>query len=962
MLSHPALLYCLTACTQPFEASPPPAPSGPLQAPPVVMDSACARITFMFSGSSGISVAFPNRDACTDGVVVIPGGPATRSGSGSKNANIPIRLLNRTGYTIESPPTVVLAPGGRMILEPAGGSPNKLTPQNHDSVRAGSWIWQVGGAGTVAAGDSTLVETLVVRLDSPASSAQMTFTVEAQLLSAGGWPLFTTTAPVLDPSKTVAVPGTDVVYFRTSGTLLFKEGVSDQAKQQFFAENGLAVRGVTTSGLFFVSFPDPGESLAALEAFVESIGSKPEVLTFGPDILSGIRENFSARFPTDGLQRTAWFSSGQTPSPLWAMRAIRAPQAWGCETGNYTGSAPAEVGLLEFVHDTQHDELAQSFQSHWSPAEDSALIIASSGQGGLQLRATYHQHAVATGGILTASGDDGRGIAGTAWRTRLQLYSLWTTNRYLLPPSQFHLLRSELARRHPRVLSISAGYRGPTVPLQQRLRIITELANGFRQTLSADLPSLLVVVAADNKKVRVAPASYDSMPNADFILAALLRLRLDPNLSNRIIVVAGTEPGNAFWATNAYDQNEGSNSFTGATDIGAPAHDVIVMDTLANGVVGIRNAVGTSLSAPMVAGAASLLLAMDPSLSAGQFKDYLLRGAQVPRFDSTTGVASATPSVQNVPNATFWQLDVYGALSLLSRERPGAPICGYPVGSGGSYAAPHVVLEKNGPLQPVTDSIKVPGAFDGYLGLITVAPGGRIISVYAQRDSLSNGNQAVIQFNHLGQRLGAQSGVWGGRHYLERYIVDHRQMGFGSSIWQELTLRQPNGDFVAQIPQLKLPDGTVIGTFNPWWIEVSPDARFVAFSAGQGTYVQRFADNSTTYIGDPGSVSWSKDGTRLLVFESDGQTMDFRTYQVDATAHGGFTPGQTASTSSSRVFLYDVSMFAGDDAVFYSGESDSMGGSWVVARPVTALAVNGTEGAVPARGFRNIGNVATVNP
>lgn len=211
----------------------------PASASQIPSDSACRTVTFTFSGSSAISVGFPNRSACTSGLIVIPGGTATRSGGGGKNANIPIRFLNRSGYPVHSPATLALAPGGRVVLDPLGQLASKITPQNADSVRSGSWVWLVGASGTVPINDSTSGKTLVIALASPANSAQLTFTVEAERLVGGVWPLVTENIPDPDTTKLIARPGTGIVYYRVDATLMFKSGVSDAAKQTLFSEMGI---------------------------------------------------------------------------------------------------------------------------------------------------------------------------------------------------------------------------------------------------------------------------------------------------------------------------------------------------------------------------------------------------------------------------------------------------------------------------------------------------------------------------------------------------------------------------------------------------------------------------------------------------------------------------------------------------------------------------------------------------
>ncbi len=265
-------------------------PGGPVLAPPVPTDSACRSLTITLVGNNNVTVSFPDRAACTSGLIPIRAGSPTRSGGAKLTVNIPLRLLNRTAYSALSPTTTSLSPSNRFVLAPSGEPPSKIVPQNADSVRPGTsaWVWLVGSAGTVPQNDSTGVRTLSIRLESPVTIGQVLFATEAALQTTLGWPVLVSDLPVFDTTKLVQQPGTSIVMFRTAAALRFTNGVSDAAKQAFFAQNGLTVLGVTRTGLFFVGFTDPGNSFSQYEAFLSVLRAKPEVVVVMPAYRSGL--------------------------------------------------------------------------------------------------------------------------------------------------------------------------------------------------------------------------------------------------------------------------------------------------------------------------------------------------------------------------------------------------------------------------------------------------------------------------------------------------------------------------------------------------------------------------------------------------------------------------------------------------------------------------------------------------
>jgi subtilisin family serine protease len=549
------------------------------------------------------------------------------------------------------------------------------------------------------------------------------------------WPVLSA-YPHLDASRLVHRAGdTSVVYFRTNIALRFKESVSDSAKRAFFARNSMTVVGVG-GGQFFVGIPDPGPDLDSLYAAVDRLRAQPEVYVAVLIPFTPMRPARFSRYPTDGSTqaRSDWLSGS---SATWAMRAIRAPLAWGCETGLY-GGPPQRVGVLEWKHARTHPEFALSspqLREPNNPALDTFPKLPA------DTVAVDIAHAIATTGLLTAEGGNASGIAGVDWGTKLFMYAGNNASDQQLPlVTGFYVVAGLMAGDSIRVLSISVDAQyDASRRVEDRRQDILDLSSTVQVSLLDPLPSLLVVVAAGNERSRRSATDYYQDSLVGPLRAALLLLRADPKYRDRIIVAAGTEDGNRFWDTWTKNPKLGSSFFSNVTDIAAPALDVSVLGPW-HGETGpsvpIAVETGTSLSAPLVAGVAAQLLAMDSTLTPAQVKDYILRGAQQKRVSSLTGDSVAPQPVSGAPE-TIYQLDAYGALTLLSRERPGMPICGFPVSV--SLDSRSVVLER--PRHPETLTLPTDTSS---ITSISVAQGGRLISAFMLYGSFGQGYSTVI--------------------------------------------------------------------------------------------------------------------------------------------------------------------------------------------------------------------------
>jgi hypothetical protein len=243
--------------------------------------------------------------------------------------------------------------------------------------------------------------------------------------------------------------------------------------------------------------------------------------------------------------------------------------------------------------------------------------------------------------LIAAPGNDGVGMAGLMWRAHLRLYE---------SHGNFDAAKVlDQAADSARIVSLSLGadfYAEDSVQRRKadawRVPLAAELA--ARSILQQPLP-LLVIAAGDDRE------------DADLSGPAGLNLPFT-------VVVGGSEPpSSSGWHRWGYlgtgrGRNAGSN-FGDRVDVYAPGRLVTVWSSRLSS---FSSWDGTSISAPIVAGIAGLLLSFDPSLSSAQLKQLLIDGA----------AAGNRPIVEH---SGKYLANAYESLKLAA-QRHGAPLCG----------------------------------------------------------------------------------------------------------------------------------------------------------------------------------------------------------------------------------------------------------------------------------------------
>ncbi len=556
---------------------------------------------------------------------------------------------------------------------------------------------------------------------------------------------------------------------------------------------------------YYILTPDPGPAWTSYDSLRSAIRQFPGVAHVldggsGTVIVRG-------RYPVDpalAASRSAWFTGNSVTQP-W--RAVRAPLAWGCETGEY-GGALARVGVIDLSFDVVPTDIAG-----WSrpvPFTDTlysdTLHWKSAGWN--------WRHSARVASLLAARGDNASGIAGIIWSADLSLYPL---GHDIVLPVHFYrrfldIVAHAGSSASPRqVLNLSVSLGDPTNESD-----IALLHDIIEQEYLAPNPSGLLVMALGDVGTRLSLAQLADSTFVDqaqlfgigALDRALARLSLSPDYGSRILFVAGVD------ATVTLPDT--SNWILGASTIGAPGYGITTLDPDGTPVI----VDGSSYSTPFVSGVAASLYAMDPTLTPAQVKDYILRGAQEPKFDPFTGQYisdSLLLQVQGAPEPVY-QLDAYGSLSLLSRERQGLPVCGFRVSIQGASPNRYLWLERNIPEVLSLPSLGGPLTYHSP----SLAQGGRRLAV-SQYDPASS-TPSVLEYDLQGSTWTLSRTLPGQyrRTYLEADTVDQVEVN-GTDSYYATTITGPGrlGLIGLNLGRRVVPGALWVGDY--WAPVASPD-------------------------------------------------------------------------------------------------------------------------------------------
>ena len=412
----------------------------------------------------------------------------------------------------------------------------------------------------------------------------------------------------------------------------FAESTPQSTKQAAISSIGGQVIGgnpIGDGGVYYIQIVDDGTS-DPLFAAIDTLNTFSSVELASPELLS-LRSGYRRPNDGQGWDGIDWQIDGnKAPAGAnWGLEEVMAPLAWGCSIGDQA----TRVGISDTDFDSLPDLIGQLDPSS-SPRYGSITGTLGHGNGVLS--------------VLGATGDNDTAMTGVMWRSRLHVREIVAPNTNPTENVAASIVR--FAEQGVRVINVSQWIDwdfhfpngGHPIPADSSIvnPIVRLMASSIRRanTIAGTKKPLLIFIAG-NKPI-------DAYWNGFGALA--------DSFPQQVVVVGSTDSARSLSAFSGIGSR---------VQLVAPGTNVAMMNSSGNIVLGS----GTSLSAPLVAGVAGLLMSFDSTLTAGDLKTLLINGA-----------LAGGRAAGGIPI-----LNAYESLKLAA-QRQGAPLCGNRVWPEGS--------------------------------------------------------------------------------------------------------------------------------------------------------------------------------------------------------------------------------------------------------------------------------------
>jgi serine protease len=488
----------------------------------------------------------------------------------------------------------------------------------------GDWFSISTSQGTLGGGASTTLN-LTLKENLPAGLYLTTVTVnygksKEHFLIAGqvpGGPAGTATleGKVTTQNALIAVPGAPAPLPELQATSPSERYVPKQIlvkykteESQLNTQQTLSAQQITRSSLLqdFSTYQlsvlearVPGES--DLLATTQDVETVAELLSHDPRV-----EYATANYYLEALE----LPNDPQVQEQFALAMAGLPAAWQIETGV---SNPVTVAVLDTGFDLNHEDLAGRFL----PGYDfCGLPQSEETNGGCNLDNDpgfgndNNGHGTHVVGILAAIGNNGRGVAGTAYGSSIKVLPVKIFNDFGVNATidtfskgirwavGLEVTDAPKNRNPARIINLSLGGKffesdGTTVN-QGAVKFMQDAVN------AATHEGALLIAATGNE-------------NQPFVLS--------PAAADHVLGVGSVDTDLRRSSFSNYSEQKLFGP--GTVDLMAPGNDIL--STLPNNGYGTLQ--GTSMSTPLVSGIAALLLSREPQLSPTELEQRLLSGA-----------------------------------------------------------------------------------------------------------------------------------------------------------------------------------------------------------------------------------------------------------------------------------------------------------------------------------------------
>ena len=364
------------------------------------------------------------------------------------------------------------------------------------------------------------------------------------------------------------------------------------------------------------------------------------------------QQNKSPVWEGDPWNGASWsISNPNKEDENWWAEAIHMPEVW--RMNHAIEYEPVKVGVFEMGYiNSEHEELKNRFTDMFYNSKK------------------QRNHGTQVCGILAAEQGNGKGFAGVAQNANLYGYSYDGKEETFASVMGFEFGITELLNKDVKVINMSIGasnttgpafYGGEENPARKKLeRYNAKLRSFLKKYIDAGYDFLIIKAAGNESntewvKTDVSdeyPYGYKRTGNslsesqnvdAKYDIFSGIEDTDGTSVKDHIIVVGSTRLNLNSDASATY--NISTMSETGdRVDLYAPG-DNIYTCKINDGEYSMDDS-GTSFSAPMVTGAASLVWGIQPDLSAKQVRDIILQGA-------TTEISGSDKHMLNVWESVY---------------------------------------------------------------------------------------------------------------------------------------------------------------------------------------------------------------------------------------------------------------------------------------------------------------------